>query len=77
MAFGYLWCRYRIRAHNKVSDVEKLCDLSLYNFLFTMHQSTSSNLHCRLKSMKVFSDLSLDNKSFLVITQMKQQNFCI
>ena len=33
-------------------------------------------LDCKLKLMKVLSDLSLDNASFLVIAHMKQQNFC-
>ena len=58
---------------------KKLLDLSQYIFLFSMHQSSSSKTHCKLKSMKfrkVLSDLSLDNPSFLVIAHMKQQIFC-
>ena len=30
----------------------------------------------KLKLMKILSDLSLDNASFLVIAHMNQQNFC-
>ena len=40
---GCLWCRSQIRAHNKLSEVEKHLDLSQYIFLFTLHQSSSSS----------------------------------
>ena len=36
-------------------------ELSQYILLFNMHQSSSSNLHSKLKSMRIFSDLSLDS----------------
>ena len=39
-------------------------DLSQYNVFFTIHLSSSSNLHCKLKSMKILSDLSLDQPNF-------------
>ena len=34
------------------------------------------NLHLKLKSMKVLSDLSLHKSSFLVIAYIRQQTFC-
>ena len=43
-------------------------DLSQYIFLITSSsKKRASNLHGKLKSMKVLSDLSLDRPSFLVI----------
>ena len=42
----------------------KLLDLSQYIFLFTMHRSSSSNLHCKLKLTKILSDLSLTSQVF-------------
>ena len=74
--FGCLLGRPRIRAHNKLSEAEKLLDLSQYIFLFTIHQSSSSNLHCKLKLRKVVSDLNLDMPSFLVNAYIKQHTFC-
>ena len=65
-----------IRAHSNVSEV----DLSQDIFLFTVHQSRAlimSDMHCKLKSMKILSDLSLDKPSFLVLAYMKQHTFCI
>ena len=52
---GCLWCRSRIRAHNELSEAEKLLDLSQDIFLLTtsMHQSSSSNLHRNLNSKKI------------------------
>ena len=71
MAFGCLWCRSRVRAHFKLSGAEELLGLSQHFFLFKMHQSSSSYLHCKLKSMKILSDLSLNKTSFLDIAYMK------
>ena len=64
---GCLWCRSRIRAHNELSEAEKLLDLSQDIFLLTtsMHKSSSSNLHRKLNSKKSdLSDMSLDRPSF-------------
>ena len=41
MAF-WLYVR-QISDHNKLSEAEKLLDLSQHIFIFTMHQSSSSN----------------------------------
>ena len=71
MAFGCLWCRSRVRAHFKLSGAEEPLGLSQHIFLFKMHQSSSSYLHCKLKSMKILSDLSLNKTSFLDIAYMK------
>ena len=49
-----LWCRSQIRAHSKLSEAEKLLDVSQYIFLFTMYQSSSSDLHFERKSVLSF-----------------------
>ena len=68
--------RSRIRAHNKLSDLEaeKLSDLSQYNFKMHQSESSSSYLPCELKSMKILA--YWDKPIFLVIVHIKQQTFC-
>ena len=58
--FGCLWGRSRIRAHNKLSDLEaeKLSDLSQYNIKTHQSESSSSYLPCELKSIKILADCS-------------------
>ena len=50
--FGCLWLRYRIRTHNKPSQVGQLLGLFPCIILFGLYQSSSSNLHYKLKSTK-------------------------
>ena len=66
-----LWLRTRIRAHNKLSEAKQLLGLFQFNMLFALYQSSSSNSHYKLKSMKVTEDLCLDNATFLVIAHRK------
>ena len=78
--FGYFWIisTSRIRAFNKLSEALQLLDsgLSQYIILVALHQSSSSNSHCKLKSMKVPSDLPLDRTIFLLIAHREWPNFC-
>ena len=71
----------QISDHKKLSEESSLilCHWQdIFKFHFTMHPSSSSNSHCKLKSLKILSDLSLDKPShcFLVVAYMKQETFC-
>ena len=70
------WLRSRIRAYNKLSQVEQLLGLFQFNLLLAMYQSSSSNLHCKPKSPEVTEDLCLDKARFLVIAHRKQPTVC-
>ena len=75
--FGCLWLRSRIRAHNKLSEVEQLlgllqlalCPVSIRVL------NVTSNLHCKLKSTKVTAYLCLDKARFFVILVANKKNF--
>ena len=61
LEYGLLWCRSKIKAaHTNLSEAEKLLDLSqCISLTFSLHQSSSSNLHSKLKSLMVLSVSSL------------------
>ena len=79
--FGCLWFRSRIIAHNKLTVA-----LRQNSSWATLHQSLSSNLHCKLKSSsilhcklkstKVPVDLCLDKARFLIMAHRKQLTLC-
>ena len=50
--FGCLWLRSRIRAQNNLSEPEQHLCLFKLNLCFALYQSSSSNLHCKLKLTK-------------------------
>ena len=69
--FGFLWFRSWIRAHNKLSEAEQLLGLFHFTLLLALYQSSSSNLHCKLKSTKVTTDLGLDEASSLQLVPIE------
>ena len=65
--------RSQVRAHNRLSEAEKLLDLSQYIFIFATHQSSSSEIN---ESPTRLADLCLDKPRFLVNAYINQQRFC-
>ena len=49
---------------NKLSETDKLVDLFSTSFSLPVHQSSSSNSHSKLKSIKILSDLRFDKAKF-------------
>ena len=74
--FGCFWIRSRIGSFNKLSEALQFLGLSQYIILFALHQSSSSNSHYKLESMKVQSDLPLERTRFLLISHREWPNIC-